>query len=67
MERVMRWNFASMLDRAIIPMPVPLILVAGALAKTGHPDLGLAWATGLCALLVMADLLKSDGQKQPAL
>jgi hypothetical protein len=59
MERVMRWNVAKdMLDRAIAPMSIPMILVSGALTKIGHPDWGLAWAAGLCALPIMAGLLR---------
>jgi hypothetical protein len=58
----MRWNVASVLDRASVPMPIPMILIAGAFTKIGHPDWGLAWAAGFLALLVMADLLRSHAQ-----
>jgi hypothetical protein len=55
--RLMRWNFADMLDRAIAPMPVFMILVAGGLTKIGYFNCGMACTTGLCALLIRADLL----------
>jgi hypothetical protein len=63
----MKWNVANMLDRAIASMPIFMILVAGALTKIGHPDWGLAWVAGLCALLIMADLLDSRRQNRAAI
>jgi len=61
-ERVMGWNVAKMVDRAVAPMPILMILIAGALTKAGHPDWGLAWIAGLSAAPIMADLLKSSGR-----
>jgi hypothetical protein len=52
----MRWNVANMVERAIAAMPILMILVSGALTKTGYPNWGLAWIAGICALLIMADL-----------
>ena len=63
----MKWNIANMIERAIAPMPVLMILIAGALTKTGHPGWGLAWIAGLCALPLVADLVGSRRRNQAAI
>jgi hypothetical protein len=62
-ERVMRWNVTNMIERAIASMPI--LMVSGALTKTGYPSWGLAWIAGICALLITADLFNSR-RRDPA-
>jgi len=60
----MRWNVKNLIDSTIASMPIFMILIAGGLTKVGYPNWGLAWIVGLCALLIMADLLSSRRQNQ---
>ena len=60
----MNCTLKHLIDRAMVSMPVTMILIAGTLTKTGHPDWGLAWIAGLSALLLAADLFDSHRRDQ---
>ena len=63
----MRWIVENPIDRIVASMPVCMILIAGTLTKVGYPDWGLVWIAGLCAPLIVADLLKFRGRDQAPL
>jgi hypothetical protein len=67
-ERVMGRYVVDMLNRVdlVAPTPIFMILIAGALTKTGHADWGMASIVGLCATSILAEVLELGRRNQPA-
>jgi hypothetical protein len=68
LERLMRRYVVDMLDRVdlVAPTPIFMILIAGALTKTGHAGWGMASIAGLCAASILAEVLDLGRRNQPA-